>query len=118
MTTIKITNLKLRAIIGINDWERTELQDIIVNIAFDYDASKAIQKDDIRNAVDYKKITKKIIARTELSKFFLLEKLAATILNIVMEEPLVHKATVRVDKPLALRFADSVSAEISKERKK
>ncbi len=113
MAKIRITNLKLRAIIGIHDWERDAKQDVVINVTIDYDATKAAASDDIKDTVDYKAITKKIIKKVEASAFFLLEKLADQILKIATESPLVKQATVRVDKPQALRFADSVSVEVS-----
>ena len=113
MATIRITNLKLRAIIGANDWERETKQDVVINVAIDFDAAKAGKSDSIKDTVDYKTITKRIIKEVEASSFFLLEKLAQVILNIVMENPKVKEASVRVDKPFALRFADSVSVEVS-----
>ena len=69
-----------------------------------------------RNFIHRKDITKKIIEKVENSSFFLLEKLTDVILNIVLENPLVCESSVRVDKPNALRFADSVSVELSKKR--
>ena len=116
MATIRITNLKLRTIIGIHDWERKHKQDVIINITIDFDASKSIESDTIKDTVDYKVLTKHIIKKVETSDFQLLEKLAQLVLNIVMENPQVQKATVRVDKPFALRFADSVSIELSEKR--
>jgi D-erythro-7,8-dihydroneopterin triphosphate epimerase len=117
MATIRITDLKLRAIIGIYDWEREHKQDVIINIQIRYDAAKACETDAIKDAVDYKAITKRIIKEVEASKFFLLEKLAKLILNIILDDPKVEEAVVRVDKPLALRFADSVSIELTEKRK-
>ena len=118
MAIIRITNLRLRTIIGTNDWERNTKQDVVINITFDYDATKAIAGDDLKQSVDYKIITKKIIQAVETSQFSLLEKLADRILNIVLENHRVKAASVRVDKPHALRFADSVSVELHKKRKK
>lgn len=116
MATIRITNLKLRATIGTNDWERDIEQDVTINIALEYDAAKAMKSDNLKYALDYKKLTKKIINHVESSSYFLIEKLASAILEIILEIPNVQKATVRVDKPMALRFADSVSIEISGHR--
>lgn len=117
MAVIRITNLKLRTIIGINDWERKHKQDVVINIKIEFDASKSIKNDTITDAVDYKVITKRITKEVEDSNFQLLEKLTQLALNITMEHPHVQKATVRVDKPFALRFADSVSIELSEKRK-
>ena len=116
MATIRITNLKLRTIIGTNDWERECRQDVVVNVKIDFDAAKASQSDAIEDAIDYKTITKRIIKGVEDSSFFLLEKLAKVILDIVMKNPLVKETTVRVDKPFALRFADSVSVELNEKK--
>lgn len=114
---IEITNLKLRTIIGINNWERKVKQNVIINISLEYNAAKAITADDIEDTVDYKKLTKEIIKRVESSRFYLLEKLTAMILKTVMDSPRVEKAAVRVDKPRALRFADSVSCELTKTKR-
>ena len=116
MSTIRITDLKLRTIIGINDWERKQKQDILINIKMEYDVTKAVKSDNIKDTIDYKAITKKIIKAVEPSKFFLLEKLTNFILDIVMDNPRIKEATVRVYKPLALRFARSVSTEITRKR--
>ena len=116
MATIRISDLRLRAIIGTNDWEREHKQDIVINITMEFDAAKASQSDNLTDTVNYKTITKKIIKEVEASEFFLLEKLTDTVLKIVMEHPMVTQATVRVDKPFALRFADSVSMELSAKR--
>ena len=72
--------------------------------------------DAIEDTVDYKTITKRIIKEVEASQFFLLEKLTRLILNIVIENERVTEATVRVDKPFALRFADSVSLELHEKK--
>lgn len=116
MAKIEIKDLRLRTIIGIHDWEREHKQDVIVNIEIFYDAQKAIESDRIEDTVDYKAITKKIIKEVEASDFFLLEKLAGMILKITMENSIVEEATVRVDKPFALRFADSVAIELREKR--
>lgn len=116
MTTIRIADLTLKTIIGTNPWERTTRQKVVINATLKYNASQAIAADNIKEAVDYKTITKKIIARVKASRFFLLERLANEIIKIIMETKTVQKATVRVDKPLALRYAKSVSAEVSAKR--
>jgi len=116
MATIHIKNLKLRTFIGFQEWEKDKLQDIIINISFAYEADKASKSDDVHDAVDYKLITKKIIHMVENSKFNLLEKLANSILNIVLEPNAVKSAQVEIDKPHALRFADSVSITVQKSK--
>lgn len=113
---IRIKNLRLRCIIGINPWERDHKQDVIINVTMEFDGAKAAASDDIADTVNYKTITKKIIAMVEASEFGLIEKLSTEILNICMADPKVQRATVEIDKPGALRFADSVSMTASAER--
>ncbi len=115
---IKIKNLRLRTIIGVNDWERTTKQDVIINVKIKFDGKKAAITDDLNDTLDYKSITKKIITQVEHSDFLLLEKLADFILRIVFEDKNVLEAKVEVDKPHALRFADSVSVSCSMKRDK
>ncbi len=116
MARIQITNLKLRAIIGANDWERSIKQDIVLNIFMDFDAAEAIQSDDLAHTLDYKKIKRKVVNFVESSQFHLLEKLTSEVLDIIMAESRVEFANVRIDKSHALRYADSVSVELSKSR--
>ena len=116
MAIIRITNLKLRTIIGINDWEREKKQEIVINIAITIDATKAAASDDIKDTIDYKTLTKRIIKEAEASSYFLLEKLCRHVLDIVLEENLAQEATVRIDKPGALRFSESVSLELTESK--
>jgi FolB domain-containing protein len=116
MATIRISNLRLRTIIGINDWEREVKQDVVINITLEFDATRASKSDDIKDTVDYKTLTKKVIKAVEESRFNLLEALGAAILKLALGDPKVLNATVRIDKPQALRFADSVSLELTQKR--
>ena len=111
MSTIRITDLKLKAIIGINAWERTTKQVVIINLSLDFNSTKAAQSDNIKDTVDYNALKKAIIELVERSKFQLLEKLVENVLDLIMEDQKVLQATVRIDKPQALRFAKSVSLE-------
>jgi D-erythro-7,8-dihydroneopterin triphosphate epimerase len=113
---ISIENLRLRTIIGINDWERREKQDVVISVELELDGDTGTTRDAIEDTLDYKRLTKNIVEEVEQSHFFLLEKLCDHILRIAMGDTRVKAARVRVHKPLALRFADSVSVERSAER--
>lgn len=113
---IKIENLKLRTIVGIYDWEKKTKQDIVINVEMEFDGAKAIETDNIDDTVDYKTITKKIITMVEGTQFNLIEKIAGEAMKIVMENEKVEKASVRVDKPGALRFTDTVSVTQNQSR--
>lgn len=110
---IRIKNLRLRTYIGINDDEIANKQDVIVNARIEYSASAAVNSDDMANALNYRTITKQIISLVENNRFALLEKLTADVLGIASAHSSVSYAEVEIDKPHALRFADSVSLTLS-----
>ena len=113
---INISNLRLRTYIGFNPEEKTKQQDVIVNVEIRYRADPAFASDAEVDALNYKSITKRMIHHIEIGRFQLLEKLAADLLAIASEPERVSFAEVRVDKPHALRFADSVSVTLSATR--
>jgi len=107
--TINIRNLRLRTFIGFNAEEMEKQQDVIINIEINYSMPESVLCDEVADALNYKVITKKVIALVENGRFLLLEKLVADVLDICGEHPGVNHARVSIDKPHALRFADSVS---------
>ena len=111
---IYIKDLLLRAIIGINDEERRNRQDVLINITMFADTMAAGVSDDIADAVNYRTITKRVIQLVEGSKFYLVEKMAAEIADVCLQDPRVERAQVSVEKPGALRFARSVGLTIER----
>jgi D-erythro-7,8-dihydroneopterin triphosphate epimerase len=106
---IRITNLRLRTFIGFNPEERAKQQDVIVNAEIHHKAKASALQDDVAEALDYKVISKAMIRHVEDGRFLLLERLVGDLLQICTRDPAVTRARVTVDKPHALRFADSVS---------
>jgi len=106
---INIRNLRLRTLIGFNPEERVKKQDVVLNIEINYSIDNGVLQDNIDEALNYKVITKKVIEHVEQGQFLLLEKLVSEVLAICSEHPSVRSSKVTIDKPHALRFADSVS---------
>jgi len=106
---IDITNLRLRTFIGFNDEERAKQQDIVINAKIHYPINRGCLEDIVEDALNYKTITKAVIQLVESGRFLLLEKLVADVLAICSEHESVTYAALKIDKPHALRFADSVS---------
>ncbi|HOT90844.1 MAG TPA: 2-amino-4-hydroxy-6-hydroxymethyldihydropteridine diphosphokinase [Anaerolineae bacterium] len=113
---IHIKDLLLRTIIGINDEERRNRQDVLINITLFADLRPAGASDQIADAVNYRTITKQVIALVEASHFFTVERLAAEVARICFTDGRVEAAQVRIEKPGALRFARSVGVEIYRTR--
>jgi FolB domain-containing protein len=113
---IQIKDLLLRTVIGINEEERRNRQDVLINITMYADTRPASASDDIADAVNYRTLTKQIIALVEGSQFYLVEKMAAEIAGLCLQEPRVERVRVSVEKPGALRFARSVGVTIERSR--
>ena len=104
----------VRGIIGINDWERKNRQDIVVNLTLEVDTSAAARSDDIADSLNYRSLTKEVIAFVEGSSFNLVEALAGGIAAVCVHDFGAKRVQVRVEKPGALRFAESVGVEIDR----
>ena len=113
---IVINNLFLRTITGINDDERANRQDVLVNLTLETDTRIPGRTDDIADAVNYRSMTKQVIDLVEGSRFFLVEKMAEEIAALCLTDERVSRATVSVEKPAALRFARSVGVTIERSR--
>ena len=113
---IRITNQALQTIIGVNEWERNRKQNIIINIELSFDPAMAILSDDLKDTLDYRGIKRQIVEEVNHSSFCLLEKLTDYLLDILMSYEKVLAAKIKIDKPHALRYADSVSVERSAQR--
>lgn len=113
---IRVKNLRLRTFIGIKEEEINNRQDIIINLIILYSARAAVQENEIEYALNYRTITKAIIAHVENNRFALLERLTQELVDLVMAHKEVEYVEVEVDKPHALRYSDSVSVTSSGKR--
>ena len=116
MARIRVKDLRLRTYIGIKEEEINNKQDVLINLTILYPAVDAVEVNDIEHALNYRTITKAIIAHVEGNRFALLERLTREILDLVMTHQAVRYAEVEVDKPHALRFAESVSITLAGHR--
>lgn len=116
MDKVIIRDLLARGIIGINDWEREHPQDILINITVETDTHRAAETDDIADCVNYRTLAKTVLHHAETAARMTVEALANDIAGICMQQPGVQRATVRVEKPGAVRFAASVGVEIERGR--
>ena len=114
---IKIEDLLVRGIVGLNEDERRKRQDILVNLELVTDIRSAAESDDIKGSCNYRTVSKSIIRIVEESSFFTVEKLATEIARMVLQDHPVEEVTVSVEKPGALRFARSVGVTITRNRK-
>jgi D-erythro-7,8-dihydroneopterin triphosphate epimerase len=113
---IFIRDLRFRCIVGVNGDERNAPQDVVANIVLHTDLRQAGRTDSLDDTVDYKALKKSILDMAEHSRFYLVEALAQSIADICLQEKRVHRATVTIEKPTALRFARTVGVKITRSR--
>ncbi len=113
---ILIRDLKFRCIVGVNEEERHTTQDVVANIVLYADLRKAGRTDNLADTIDYKAIKHSVLDMAERSQFYLVEALAQSIADICLKDERVHRVTVTVEKPTALRFARTVGVKITRGR--
>jgi FolB domain-containing protein len=116
MDKIIIKNLLARGIIGVNDWERKKPQNILINITMFTDTRPAALSDNLDDCINYSTMSKKVLAHAETVNRLTVEALANDLARVCLEEKGVQKVIVRVEKPGAVRFAESVGVEIERSR--
>jgi FolB domain-containing protein len=117
MDQVFITDLVARGIIGLNDWERENEQEILINIVLFTDLTEAGKTDDINKSVNYRTVAKKVLTHAETAGRLTVEALASDLACICLGEPGVQRVRVRVEKPGAVRFSRSVGVEIEREKR-
>jgi D-erythro-7,8-dihydroneopterin triphosphate epimerase len=111
--SIRIKNLRLRCRVGLNPEEQEKRQDIVVNVTAEVNLASVLRTDRLDQSLNYRTLCKQIIERVETSQFQTLESLAGSIAELMTRTPALLSGKVQVDKPHALRFADSVSVSLN-----
>src|SRR5574339_882191 len=98
MDKVLITDLLVRGIIGVNDWERNRAQDILINVTLFTDTRRAAESDSIMDCVNYSTMSKRLQAHAESAARLTVEALANDLAKICLEEQAVKKVVLRVEK--------------------
>ena len=111
---IIIRDLRVRAIVGVNRWEKAAPQVVGVDLEIGVDAAKAAEADEIAATVDYKRVSRDIAALAESRSYELIETLAEAVASLVLGEQGVQWVRVTARKPFALRNARDVGVVIER----
>lgn len=114
MDIVYIRDLRIDTIIGIYDWERQVKQTVSIDLEMAADIRQAAATDDIQFALNYKAVSKRLIAYIESRNALLVESLAEEIAAIVCEEFNVPWLRLRLSKPGAVRGARDVGLVIER----
>ncbi len=113
---IFIRDLAIRCIVGVEEHERREKQEVLAQVTLHVDLRKAGRTDALADSIDYSVLKKQILQATENTDSRLIEALAEKIAGECLKEQRVQCVEVVVEKPGALRFARTVGVEIIRRR--
>lgn len=116
MDKIFLTALTTECIVGIWDWERKVKQTVVIDLEMACDVRKAARSDHIDDTIDYKAVSKRLLAFVEASQFQLVETLAEAIARIIVTEFGVNWVKVRLNKQGAIRGSRDVGILIERTR--
>jgi len=114
MDIVYIRDLRIDTIIGIYDWERQVKQTVSLDLEMATDIRPAAQTDDIQFALNYKEVSKRLIAYIETRNALLVESLAEEVATIILNEFNVPWLRLRLSKPGAVRGARDVGLIIER----
>ena len=114
--TVFIKDFIIEEIIGFYKHEKEKKQKIIFNIVLDIDQSSLPDEKDIKSIVDYEKITNKLENLAKSKKYNFLESLAEDSFKVIFEDKRINSIKIKIEKPDAIKNADSVGVEVFKNR--
>ena len=114
--TVFIKDFIIQEIIGIHEHEKTKKQKIKFNIVVDVNQNTVPDEKDIKSIVDYEKITNKLEHLVKNKKYNFLESLAEDSFKKIFEDKRINSVKIKIEKPDAIKNADSVGVEVFKSR--
>jgi len=114
--TVFIKDFIIQEIIGIHEHEKTKKQKIKFNIVVNVNQNTVPDEKDIKSIVDYEKITNKIENLVKNKKYNFLESLAEDSFKEIFEDKRINSVKIKIEKPDAIKNADSVGVEVLKNR--
>lgn len=116
MDKVFIEALEIECVIGIYDWERKIKQPIVLDIEMAFDNTRPAATDDIKDTLDYKAVSKRLIQFVSESDFGLVESLAERCAAIILDEFDVQHVRLKLAKPGAVRGSRAVGVIIERQR--
>ena len=114
MDIVFIEALEIDTVIGIYDWERQINQKVVLDIEMAFDNRRPAASDDIVDTLNYKDVSKRLIAFVGESKFGLVESLAERCADIIREEVGVPWLRLKLSKPGAVTGSRAVGVIIER----
>lgn len=111
-----IEGLEIDALIGIYDWERRIRQTLVFDVEMAFDNRIPAASDDIGDTLNYKAVSKALMAYVESTGFGLVETLAERCVELILRDFKVSRVRLKLSKPGAVRGARAVGVIIERTR--
>jgi len=111
-----LRELGVECIIGFLEWERLVKQTVYLDIEAPIDCGRAARNDEVADTLDYKRLSKLVIAFVGASEFKLVETLADRTAKLILKEFDIPWIKVTVNKRGAIRAARDVGVSIERTR--
>ena len=96
--------------------KKQKKQKIKFNIVNNVNQNTVPNEKDIKSIVDYEKITNKLENLVKNKKYNFLESLAEDSFKEIFEDKRINSVKIKIEKPDAIKNADSVGVEVLKNR--
>jgi len=117
MDRVFIAGLEIETVIGIYEWERKIRQPLVFDLEMEFDNRVPAASDDIMDTLDYKAVSKRLIAFVSAASFGLVETLAERCAETILAEFPVASLRLKLSKPGAVRGARAVGVIIERKKK-
>ncbi|CAG0980518.1 Bifunctional folate synthesis protein [Phycisphaerales bacterium] len=111
---IRIQDLLVKALIGLHEWERRGVQDVLLTVTLFTDLRRIGESDRIEHGVNYGTVARAIIGHVESSQRFTIESLATDVAGLCLAYAGVRRVNVQLCKPGAEKHARFVAVEIER----
>ena len=113
---ILVKDLIIKILVGIHNFEKKKKQRVRFNIDISTDSNIKPNNNNLASIVNYEDTINKITYVTEKKHHELLEDLAENIFDIIFENKIVKKVTLKLEKLDIIKNTESVGIEVSKSR--
>lgn len=114
MDTVYVRDLRIKARIGIYEWEKRIQQQIRIDLEMAWDNTLPAASDDIKDTLNYKSAAQRVVAIVEADHYDLVERLAETIATTLRAEMQIPWIRVTVGKPFAVKHAGEVGVSVER----
>jgi dihydroneopterin aldolase len=114
MDELSIRGLEISALIGVRDWERRVRQTVVVDLDLTIDARRAGATDQLKDAVDYGAVARRVTDLVAANESLLIETLAERIAATITTEFAVARVRIALHKPGAVPNARDVVLTIER----